>query len=48
MKKRLVRKTKKHFAGSYIVLLILLCFGIIPGLIYFLVRQGEKEYVYEE
>lgn len=48
VKKKLVSKTKKVFTGNYFILIILLLLGLIPGLIYYGFKQGEKRYSYGE
>ena len=46
VKKKSVNKkseTKKVFAGNYLILIILLIIGIIPGLIYYAAKQIEEK-----
>ncbi|MEK6913151.1 MAG: hypothetical protein AABW47_00580 [Nanoarchaeota archaeon] len=44
MAEKIVSRTKKVFTGSYSILVVLLLLGLIPGLIYYLAKQGEEKY----
>ena len=46
LKKRKVGLKKKVFTGSWFWLIFWFCMGFLPGIIYWLVKQGYKEYEY--